>query len=248
MASEKSTTRRYLCKYNCGFSRSRKKAVQRHEIDCVLAHPSQAISILNVRVTTIEKKLEDLTKMLLDLNAVLNTKPIQQELYNIHYVNDIDDLMELQDFVKEYWALAQHDKANALQIFLRCFFKHCFKLHKNFYKATENTVKVRGIIGKVGNKQYGVNGAKTQFTWYAFYDALIPGICENIEIMYGDRLYEMNIQHEDIQKAIKKDLNLARYRKPNRTNYEKDIHYRDACRNHKIYKLEIVGHLKNIML
>lgn len=232
--------RQYFCKYGCGFVRSRKKVVLRHEQECEYINQKPSVLLkLQKRMGELEKAVETLTKELKALK-----KPKRDELYNINYANDIDDLMEQPDFVKEYWSLLAGNKSKALLLFIEMFLQRT----KRFYIASEKHVKIKGKVGKVGNKTYGIDGAITQFTWYALYDAMIPGIVENIQIMYGDRLYNFDLQCEEIQKRIKTDLKLEKYLRPCRSNYDNDIKYRDACRDHKAHKVEVVAHMQKMML
>ena len=225
----------YTCKYGCGFTRSRKKVVTEHEQHCTY----ESIKHLQTEVEQLKITVAKLTKQLNDFQ--LKPKPANQ-LYNFNYVNDLDDLIEDKKFMDTFWKSTK-DKYNALPVFLQLFFKQC----KTFYIAKPNKITVKGIIGCVNRRKYGVDGATTQFTWYGFFDAFVHGVCELIELMYGDWLYDNN-NTTDVKKCIKQDLGMHRYYKPLRDNYETDVKFRDACRVHKAHKIEIVAILKQIMM
>ena len=223
--------RSYTCKFGCGFTRSRKKVVTLHETHCtyqVIQHLQTQVDALQIQV----KELQTAFKM--------SKKPKPDALHNFNYVNDLDDLIENMPYMQSFWDKVER-RTDTLPVFLKFYFPQV----KKFYCVKGNKVMVKGIIGKVNKTNYGVDGAITTFTWYNFYDAFIPGVCDLIQLFYGEWLYEQDVT--DCQKRIQQDLQLELFYKPNSDQYHTDKKFREACRQHKAAKLQIIPLLQQLM-
>ena len=223
--------RKYECKFGCGFSRSRKKVVTEHETHCTY----EVVKELQKQLLALQLEVKEIKTALKTSKA----KPTD-ELFNFNYVNHIDDLIEDNEYMQAFW-----DKVQRRNDTLPVFLKHFFPQAKTFYRVKNNKVLVKGVIGKVDRRKYGVDGATTTFTWYSFYDAFIPGICELIELFYGELLHHQNAT--DIPKRIKQDLQLSLFYKPKSDQFDTDKKFRDACRQHKAAKLQIIPLLQQLM-
>ena len=209
-----------------------------HEAECTF----QSIHDLRDKVESLEKTVALLVAQVTKLQKANPHQRTEASLDNFNCVNDIDDLIENKEFMDGFWSKVTN-KAKTVPLFLRLFFAQ--KTCKRFYAIKAGKVNVKGMIGRVGKKSYGVDGAVTSFTWYGFYDAFVPGICDLIQLYYGDWLYEHDISDSD--KRIKQDLVLGQYYKPERDDYRTDAQFRDACRHHKAVKVETVAILQSLM-
>ena len=230
--------RKYECRFKCGFTRSRKYKVTEHEKTC-----SKAINhLLLERISQNEDDIAYLKNELAALKSQLATKRTRDQivLYNFDWRRDVEDLDMLKpELVKIIWQAVGKDKKNALKYWLDAF----FDTTPRFFKpTTSGKLIVKGQIGTINNRTFGIDGCESTFTFTDFYNAFVPNLCDVIERSFCDYLYERDVK--DTADAAKKILRLDYYYRPKRDSYDTDAKFREANRNHKLYRTETIAWLK----
>ena len=231
----------YECQFKCGFTRSRKYVVTEHEQTC----PKAINHLLLDRISQNEDAIALLKKEVAALKTQLANKRTRDQtvLYNFQWNKDLDDMdMTKPDVVKRIWTMIGKDKKNALKYWLDVF----FDTTPRFFKTTSNgKVVVKGVLGTIDNRTFGIDGCESIFTYTDFYNAFIPNMCDLIERSFCDYLFYRDIK--DPAEKCKKILCLEHYYRPKRDAYDTDAKYREANRNHKLYRTETIAWLKKCM-
>lgn len=233
--------RKYECRFCCGFTRSRKYVVTNHEKVC---HEGNLQRVLE-RMQLVEEQLKDMQKDLISVKAELAKKRCRDatELYNLDWRTDVDDLDTKPDLVKKIWQSVGKHKKDALKYWLEAF----FEVTPRFFRiAANDKIVVKGLIGNIDERSFGLNGCEATYTFNTFYNAFIHNMCDVIERSYSDLLYDQGVSRITPE-LCEKHLRLKHYYRPKRTQYDTDAQFREANRTHKIYKTEAITWLKNFM-
>ena len=195
-------------------------------------------------MTLIEENMKNMREDLKSVKAEIAKSRTKDKsvLYNFNWHKDVDDLDTKPDFIKEVWADIGAKKNEALSHWIKLFIQKT----PRFFKLKSDKLIIKGIIGDIDGRKFGIDGCESTFTMNTFYNAFVHNMCDVVERSYCDILYEKDIR--DPADVVAKTLRLKYYYRPKRSEYKTDAEFREANRKHKSHKTEIITVLKTCML
>ena len=240
--------REYKCKYDCGFTRSRKAKVIEHEKTCnhrivdrlkeeckelrdVNNETNKIIEELKTQLNGFQNQINALQNQVNGLMRRRKREEKDDAIHNFKWKKDLRFDREFHEGVMK--------KTTELSLAMDTFVMEFLKRTPVFYKVKKQTDKleVKGVLGIMNRQPVGVDNVITTQRFSAFYDVIMDMLLDelfdhhnNIAIENDEALPPKERETDEArEERIMKTFNLDHYRpKPNNKKHNKT--YR-VCRN-----------------
>ena len=184
------TKRSYICKYGCGFKRSRKAVVEVHEDDCTfgimdrfkeyMVTNDKTIAELQTKIATLEMKLKERA-----------TKDKFDNLHDIHWKIDYRLLESNNVLIKQVFDSAQY-QSQLIEKLTELWLKNC----KPFFQLaprSNNYIFIKGVPGRVNKVETGIPNKVTKITMRTFYDTIMPELTFVMEAIMERKMEDADL-------------------------------------------------------